>query len=400
MKKNTVIFMLDISISKLILTAEHATISQLKNLNSGEKKILVAACNSFQNQQIMRDLQNNTQALTDLTNKLANRTIVVRKSCGDHGLLHIIRSLFKGIGNLLHLRTGTERLINKVEATIKQSLKKPGRYDAYATLIENCIDHFSRKANHTPADISKFEYTLGTIEEFYINGLNHNNLLWNNAANRLQQIYAAVVDKDGFFENAFDENDATLQQRLNRITGYNNPPPNPNDKSSLVHAVDSSSPVNVISAESIVMYECPITYEKFKDPVILLEDGFTYEREAIEDWLDEHPLSSPMAITMTTATILPNHAVLGDKVVCPITQQPFKRAYYCVEDGQTYEHDAILQYLKDDIRTQAAAPYFFKSPVTGCNYPSLTLHPNKILFSKEENLPATQDPERGVFTWV
>ncbi len=37
-------------------------------------------------------------------------------------------------------------------------------------------------------------------------------------------------------------------------------------------------------------FKCPITYEVMKDPVIA-SDGHTYERKAIEEWLQNHDRS-------------------------------------------------------------------------------------------------------------
>ncbi len=49
---------------------------------------------------------------------------------------------------------------------------------------------------------------------------------------------------------------------------------------------------------------CPITLEPFKDPVVAY-DGHTYERIAIEKWLEERRTSPMLGISMP-ATLIPN----------------------------------------------------------------------------------------------
>lgn len=52
---------------------------------------------------------------------------------------------------------------------------------------------------------------------------------------------------------------------------------------------------------------CPITLSLFQDPVVC-EDGFTYERRAIVDWV-QHRGTSPMTNLRLSQTFLPNHNV-------------------------------------------------------------------------------------------
>ena len=56
---------------------------------------------------------------------------------------------------------------------------------------------------------------------------------------------------------------------------------------------------------------CPITGEVFLDPVLLVGDGHTYEREAAERWLAKHATSplSGQALPPHGLTLVPNHAL-------------------------------------------------------------------------------------------
>jgi len=144
-------------------------------------------------------------------------------------------------------------------------------------------------------------------------------------------------------------------------------------------------------------FTCPITTEPFDRPWILLEDGFTYEKPMIEYHLQQYPNQSPMIGEIPSATLLPNCAVKkwgGD--VCPITKEPFIEPYYCVEDGHTYEKDAIIKWFKTNIREQLEGENFdpigVRSPASGVSLHSLTLYPNKILFTTGR-IPSNQNPE-------
>ncbi|XP_017537839.1 WD repeat, SAM and U-box domain-containing protein 1 isoform X1 [Pygocentrus nattereri] len=54
---------------------------------------------------------------------------------------------------------------------------------------------------------------------------------------------------------------------------------------------------------------CPITHEIMKDPVIAA-DGYSYEREAIESWINTKSRSSPMTnLTLQTTLLTPNRTL-------------------------------------------------------------------------------------------
>ena len=54
--------------------------------------------------------------------------------------------------------------------------------------------------------------------------------------------------------------------------------------------------------------KCPITQETFEDPVIG-EDGHTYERKAIINWLTKKPTSPFTGQPINVNTLRPNHLV-------------------------------------------------------------------------------------------
>ena len=59
---------------------------------------------------------------------------------------------------------------------------------------------------------------------------------------------------------------------------------------------------------------CPITGELFRDPVLLSGDGQTYERSAVEKWLETHdtsPISGAKLETAMEKTLIPNFRARG-----------------------------------------------------------------------------------------
>ena len=67
---------------------------------------------------------------------------------------------------------------------------------------------------------------------------------------------------------------------------------------------DSDEDVNV-------HLKCPITGELFLDPVLLVGDGHTYERDAVERWLSEHNTSPLTGAVLSDVRLVPNFAVRG-----------------------------------------------------------------------------------------
>ena len=55
-------------------------------------------------------------------------------------------------------------------------------------------------------------------------------------------------------------------------------------------------------------FECPITGEIMTDPVVTI-DGFTYEREAISEWLRTKNTSPCTGVELESKTLVPNHSL-------------------------------------------------------------------------------------------
>ncbi len=54
---------------------------------------------------------------------------------------------------------------------------------------------------------------------------------------------------------------------------------------------------------------CPITTEVFQEAVVL-EDGFSYEKKTIENWLRNHNTSPMTGEELSTKTFFPNKTIM------------------------------------------------------------------------------------------
>merc|ERR1712228_365124 len=57
-------------------------------------------------------------------------------------------------------------------------------------------------------------------------------------------------------------------------------------------------------------YECPITYNLMQDPVLVVTSGWTYDRKAITEWINEHG-DDPMTKKKTSLEdLVPNRSLI------------------------------------------------------------------------------------------
>ena len=78
------------------------------------------------------------------------------------------------------------------------------------------------------------------------------------------------------------------------------------------------------SASSIIPdeYLCPITHQLMRDPVIA-SDGYSYERTAIEQWLDSFSTSAAtITASTTTAARGPTSPMTNQPLLLPVTLTP------------------------------------------------------------------------------
>ena len=63
--------------------------------------------------------------------------------------------------------------------------------------------------------------------------------------------------------------------------------------------------MHTMPADAVQRLECPVTYQLFEDPVLLVEDGQTYERSAVTAWLEQNDTSPLTRAALATKTLAP-----------------------------------------------------------------------------------------------
>ena len=77
----------------------------------------------------------------------------------------------------------------------------------------------------------------------------------------------------------------------------------------LTELVDEAAPPSTRPSDIPEAFLCPITFALMDDPVVMM-DGMTYERRAIETWLSKGHTTSPLTGAELQSTMLiPNNLV-------------------------------------------------------------------------------------------
>lgn len=124
---------------------------------------------------------------------------------------------------------------------------------------------------------------------------------------------------------------------------------------------------------------CPITLEPFKDPVFLVQDGFTYESDALVQWFCSGKRHTPMGFSISGHTYcsFKNLALRkSNPFICPITQEEMKDPIIIKETGLSYEHDALISSIKQTICKGKHLNLFY-------SLSKVTMYKNKALWKPE-----------------
>lgn len=119
--------------------------------------------------------------------------------------------------------------------------------------------------------------------------------------------------------------------------------------------------------ENTVKLVCPITHNPFIDPVLLACDGYTYERQAIEEWISKGHELTPTGLPLSSKPQLIKNVAIGNETV-------FKDPILVGENGLTYEHAKLLAMVEDTIKTDR--PIILE----GMMYHSIQCYQNKALW--------------------
>lgn len=114
---------------------------------------------------------------------------------------------------------------------------------------------------------------------------------------------------------------------------------------------------------------CPITFNIMVDPVLLAEDGFTYERLAIQEWLEKQvdrglPMMSPMTGEEVDCLMFPNLAIKGQiqawRAAHPVKTSTPEEDKDGGKGGEIEEEGAWSEVRKQKDRKPPAAPGLLK----------------------------------------
>ncbi|XP_028096898.1 U-box domain-containing protein 52-like [Camellia sinensis] len=110
-----------------------------------------------------------------------------------------------------------------------------------------------------------------------------------------------------------------------------------------------------------LVHEITQDFKDIMEEPCVAVDGYTYDRKAIQTWLEENDKSPMTNLPLPTRNLIPNYTLLSD-----IMEEP------CVAtDGYTYDRKAIQTWLEEND----------KSPMTNLPLPTRNLIPNYTLLS-------------------
>ncbi len=134
---------------------------------------------------------------------------------------------------------------------------------------------------------------------------------------------------------------------------------------------------------------CPITSMPFKEPMYLVDDGMTYEKSALETWLQKGSGKTPLGLPLIDCIYFPNKIMTEKSSVCPITKQKILDPVIVKEDGMTYEHDALIKLVEKTL-CKFKLINLFTGP-----YSEIHVYQNKALWSgNSEHKPFKMPPKK------
>lgn len=127
---------------------------------------------------------------------------------------------------------------------------------------------------------------------------------------------------------------------------------------------------NLIGIDDIQDFHCPISWDIFKDPVVL-EDGFTYEREYISEWLSKYKRSPNTNRKIINKKLIPNQNLkniisLYQEIVVSLNQhkQEIKESQDVIQlmikeiESLSLQKDLLLETLNEIKPKKKCFPLF------------------------------------------
>jgi hypothetical protein len=100
-----------------------------------------------------------------------------------------------------------------------------------------------------------------------------------------------------------------------------------------------------------MVFTCIITGCEPEDPVYCVDDGQTYERDAIVRYLNEyrHTGRTPVGSPIVLGRLIPNNVIKMKYTRCPLSNNEIRNPIIVANDGHTYDKDALVNEFRRTI---------------------------------------------------
>ena len=100
-----------------------------------------------------------------------------------------------------------------------------------------------------------------------------------------------------------------------------------------------------------MVFTCIITGCEPEDPVYYVDDGQTYERDAIVRYLNEyrHTGRTPVGLPIVLGRLIPNNVIKMKYTRCPLSNSEIRNPIIVANDGHTYDKDALVNEFRRTI---------------------------------------------------
>lgn len=194
-------------ISRIVITAEHASEDQRKTLSQIQRKLLLLCCDALQNPRNHSVLNDKKHELKALVNRL---TLEPNPKAikNTNKIWKIFCSIIKAIANFLHIRVGIENLTKGLHETFDKSFIKKEPKPVYREIISSLM-----KQPNIDQNLRK--EALKAIESFYLLAIHGDSTKALYNPHYFENLTAVkhLKEKTGLIEQKFDQSTIELMQK-------------------------------------------------------------------------------------------------------------------------------------------------------------------------------------------
>lgn len=182
------------------------------------------------------------------------------------------------------IKTGNRIFINKHDTCDQFPYQKivitPKKYENSCEQIEMLKEDYLSLKNNFNQDIDQLLLSFERQR-------NQDSSIFQSEISRLNKYYQNKISKLESKNNKRNKEQLLEIEKLNKVL---------------------NKKCHLISIDDISDFHCPISWEIFKEPVVL-EDGFTYEKENISEWLINHKTSPNTNRKIFSKRLIPNQTL-------------------------------------------------------------------------------------------